>query len=153
LNWVLIDRTVYFNGNSGALSEALGFTTAAAKAEAGKWISATASAGAVFQDLSSYLTVSSATAILDLVGEMTFLPATTLRGETVLGIQGIRLSEEEKVTETIYVKATGTPLPVELSETQQGATGYTYFGPWGQPPAAKAPQSALKLLKTWLVTS
>ncbi len=150
LNWILIGKTVYFDGNSGALTDALGFTTVAAKAEAGKWISATASAGTLFQDLSSYLTVSSATSILDLVGELTFLPATTVRGVTVLGIQGIRLSEEEKVTETIYVKATGTPLPVELSQTQQGATGYTYFGPWGQPPAAKAPPSALKLSKTWL---
>ena len=153
LNWDLIGKTVYFNGNSGALTDALGFTTAAAKKEAGKWISVTASAGAVFQDLSSYLTVSSATTILDLVGQMTFLPATTVRGETVLGIQGIRLSEEEKVTETIYVKATGTPLPVELSQTGQGSTGYTYFGPWGQPPAAKAPASALKLSKAWLASS
>jgi len=152
LNWALIGKTVYFNGNSGALSDALGFTTAASKEEAGKWISATASAGAVFQDLSSYLTVSSATTILDLVGQMTFLPATTVRGETVLGIRGIRLSEEEKVTETIYVKATGTPLPVELSQTGQGSTGYTYFGAWGQPPAAKAPASALKLSKTWLAS-
>jgi hypothetical protein len=152
LNWVLIGGTVYFNGNGGALSDALGFTTAAAKKEAGKWISATAGAGAVFQDLSSYLTVSSAITILDMVGEMTFLPATTVQGQTVLGIQGIRLSEEEKVTETIYVRATGTPLPVELSQTGQGAAGYTYFGPWGQPPTAKAPQSALKLSKTWLAS-
>ena len=90
-----------------------------------------------FRDLSSDLTVSSVTTVLDLVGEMTFLPATTVRGQTVLGIQGIRLSEEEKVTETIYVRATGTPLPVELSQTGQGVTGYTYFGPWGQPPRPK----------------
>ena len=135
------------------MTEALGFTAAAAKAEAGKWISATAGSGALFQDLSSYLTVSSATAILDLVGEMTFLPATTVRGEAVLGIQGVRLSEEEKVTETIYVKAKGTPLPVELSETQQGATAYTYFGPWGRPPAAKVPEGVVKLSKTWLANS
>jgi hypothetical protein len=152
LNWALVGKTVYFNGNSGALTEALGFTATAAKAEAGKWISATASAGPVFRELSSYLTVSSAVAILDLVGEMTFLPATTLRGETVLGIQSVRLSEEEKVTETVYLRATGTPLPVELSQTQQGATGYTYFGPWGQAPVAKAPKSALKLAKTWLAS-
>jgi hypothetical protein len=153
LNWALIGKTVYFNGNANALSGALGFTATAAKQEAGKWISATAAAGGLFQELSSYLTVSSVTTILDLVGEMTFLPATTVRGQAVLGIQGIRLSDEEKVTETIYVKATGAPLPVELSQTGQGATGYTYFGPWGQPPAAKAPPSALRLLKTWLASS
>ncbi len=153
LDWVLVGKTVYFKGNGNALSGALGFTTAAAAKEAGKWISATAGAGALFQDLSSYLTVSSASTILDLVGEMSFLPATTVRGQAVLGIQGIRLSEEEKVTETIYVKSAGVPLPVELSQTGQGTTGYTYFGPWGHPPAAKAPPNALKLLKTWLASS
>ena len=153
LDWALIGKTVYFNGNGNALSGALGFTTTAASQEAGKWISATAGAGTIFQDLSSYLTVSSATTILDLVGEMSFLPATTVQGQAVVGVQGIRLSQEEEVTETIYVKSTGAPLPVELSQTGQGATAYTYFGPWGQPPAAKAPQRALKLLKTWLASS
>jgi hypothetical protein len=153
LNWVLIGKTVYFKGNANALRGALGFTAAAATQEAGKWISATAGAGALFQDLSSYLTVSSVSTLLDLVGEMSFLPATTVRGQSVFGIQGIRLSEEEKVTETIYVESTGAPLPVELSQTGQGATAYTYFGPWGQPPAAKAPPSALRLLNTWLASS
>ncbi|MGO9661289.1 MAG: hypothetical protein ACLP7F_23410 [Acidimicrobiales bacterium] len=153
LNWALIGKTVYFTGNANALSGALGFTPSAAKQEAGKWISVTAAAGDLFSELSSYLTVSSITTSLDLVGEMTLLPATTVRGQAVLGIQGIRLSEEEKVTETIYVRATGAPLPVELRQTGQGATGYTYFGPWGQPPRAKAPQGALKLSKTWLASS
>ena len=97
LNWALIGKTVYFTGNANALSGALGFTPTAAKQEAGKWISVTAAAGDLFSELSSYLTVSSITTSLDLVGEMTFLPATTVRGQAVLGIQGIRLSEEEKV--------------------------------------------------------
>jgi len=153
LDWDLIGKTVYFKGNINALSGSLGFTTAAATQEAGKWISATAGAGALFQNLSSYLTVPSATTILDMIGEMSFLPATTVRGQAVLGIQGVRLSEEEKVTETIYVKSTEVPLPVELSQIGQGSTLYTYFGPWGQPPVAKAPQSVLRLSKAWLASS
>jgi len=52
-------------------------------------------------------------------------------GQAVLGIQGVRLSEEEKVIETIYVKSAPAPLPVELSQIGQGSTLYTYFGPWG----------------------
>jgi hypothetical protein len=153
LDWALIGQTVYFNGNVNALSGTLGFTTTAAAREAGRWISATSSAGPLFQNLTSYLTVASATTILDLVGQMSFLPATTVRGQAVLGIQGVRLSEEEKVTETIYVKSTGAPLPVELSQIGQGSTLYTYFGPWGQPPAAKAPRSVLRLSKAWLASS
>jgi hypothetical protein len=153
MNWALIGKTVYFKGNVSALSGSLGFTTAAATQEAGKWISATATAGALFQNLASYLTVPSATTILDLVGEMSFLPATTVRGQAVLGIQGVRLSEEEKVTETVYIKSTGAPLPVELSQIGQGSTLYTYFGPWGKPPAAKAPQNVLRLSKAWLASS
>jgi hypothetical protein len=153
LDWALIGKTVYFKGNINALSGSLGFTTTAATHEAGKWISATAGAGVLFQNLSSYLTVPSATTILDMVGEMTLLPAATVRGQAVLGIQGVRLSEEEKVTETIYVKSTGVPLPVELSQIGQGSTLYTYFGPWGRPPVAKAPQSVLRLSKAWLASS
>ena len=143
LDWTLIGKTVYFKGNINALSGSLGFTTAAA----------TAGSGALFQNLSSYLTVASATTILDMVGEMSFLPATTVRGQAVLGIQGVRLSEEEKVIETIYVKSAPAPLPVELSQIGQGSTLYTYFGPWGQPPVAKVPQSVLRLSKAWLASS
>jgi hypothetical protein len=88
-----------------------------------------------------------------MVGEMSFLPATTVRGQAVLGIQGVRLSEEEKVIETIYVKSAPAPLPVELSQIGQGSTLYTYFGPWGQPPVAKVPQSVLRLSKAWLASS
>jgi hypothetical protein len=149
LTWSLLGSTVYFEGDAAALVAVLGFAARSAGREAGKWISATNSAGPIFQQLTAGLTVGSAVQMLDLVGQLVLLPATTVQGAAVVGVECKRLPGPGTVTETLYVAASGTPLPVELSNEQTGAGTNTYFGRWGGPPAARAPLSALKFLKSW----
>ena len=132
----------------------LGFKSSAAEKEAGKWIVAASSGGPAAQETYGFLckglTVASATSALDLVSVLGVLPETTVRGHEVIGVQGRSTVGPYSGNETIYVAATGRPLPVAIQLSVDGVVEYTTFGSWGRPPAARAPKHAVALKGDWL---
>jgi hypothetical protein len=147
---VLIGPKVYAEGNANALAYLVGMNTSASALEAAKWLVVPASAGHVYQTLAAGLTVTSATQTLNLVGKLGLVPGPVIAGQQVLGVQGVNLANGAPVTQTVYVRAKGQPLPVEVVQYSEGVVQHMTFGPWGKAPVAKAPAHAVPLKKSWL---
>lgn len=72
----------------------------------------------MFQRLASGLTVRTVMAPVALAGPLSLLPPTTVLGQRVVGIKGKTATgiRVPAVPEVLYVRASGTPLPVEAVE-------------------------------------
>lgn len=148
-----IGQRAYLRGNEVALSGLLGFKAAAAKEEADRWISMTPSAGMLFIDVTSGCSLTTITSTLQQMfyaATLELLRATTVHGEDAWGIQATSTVSGTPITQTLYVAANGAPLPVELIATVQSELVVLVFGPWGQPPGAKAPKHAVPFVNTWV---
>jgi len=150
LDLVLIGKTIYAMGNKVGLGSLVGLSPVMSEKLAGKWISVPASAGNVFRSMADGLTVSSTTAQLDMVGTLTPLAETMVQHRSALGVRGTSMSTGLPLTETIYMRSGPVALPVEIVASSDGVTQSVVFGPWGKPPAAKAPKSSLAFERGWL---
>jgi hypothetical protein len=89
-----------------------------------------------------------------MTGPFTLLPPTTVLGEKVVGIKGttskgLRLPVDSEV---LYVRANGTPLPVEAVEPALPniAGPGTFKYEWGKVPPARPPSSSIAFNPRWL---
>jgi hypothetical protein len=164
LHLVLVGKMLYLMGNDNALRGLVYFSATAAKREAGRWI-AVPSTNPFYGLFGGGLTLSSITTSLDLVGSLTVVPERTVAGHSAVGIRlqhSLTLFSE---VETVYVAASGAPLPVEVAEDLSAPIGSgvsssgpgalsvneaVVFGPWGEPPDAKAPASSVPIELSWL---
>ena len=147
---VVVGRIAYVTADSAGLAGFLGFTPAAAKTEAGKWIAVPDSDESLYLTLANGITVSTATSSLDMVGELTELPQTVVHGHSAVGIRGKRNMLGLGVVQTVYVAASGVPLPLEVVVSIGAQSETLAFGPWGVPPHAVAPASSVVLDTSWL---
>ena len=150
LDVVLIGKEAYFRANRAGLVGLLSFRSSAAKQEAGKWISVAPSDATLYVPLANGLTVSSATSVLDLVGALVELPRSFVDGRSVVGVRGKHGLDGVPVTQTVYIAASGPTLPVEVIVSMGPVRESVAFGPWGIPPAATAPRSAVTFEPSWL---
>jgi hypothetical protein len=151
MSLVVIGPQAYAWGNAGALETLLGFKVRAAAKEAGRWISVPQSTfGRAYGTIAAGLTVSSATQALDLVGKLSLLPEQVVAGQVVIGVRGTSLAFGAPGAQTVYIRANGLPLPVEMVEGYQGVSETMTFGQWGQPPVAKAPLAPVMAQQSWL---
>jgi len=139
-------NTVYVIGDGGGL-HLEGFTAAAAARQAGKWISVGPSSP-VYGPTAAGLTVSTTIDLLNMEGPVTELAGTRLLGYRTLGFKGTSEPSEGQpaAPERIYVRSTGTPLPVEAIE--DGTT--TLFDDWGEPVNVSVPLGAVLIQSSWL---
>ena len=154
LSIIFFNGVVYIRANALGLRALVGFTTAASSSEAGHWISVRRSRAfaALYDLLSSGMTVASTAAELAVPGTLTLVPLTTLHGQRVLGIKArsAGTSKQPATQEVLYVRASRSPLPVEADETIGGSKARVVFGPWGERPAVSAPPRPVPLLTSWL---
>jgi len=151
MSLVVIGPQAYAWGNAGALETLLGFKVRAAAKEAGRWISVPQSTfGRTYGTIAAGLTVSSATQALDLVGKLSLLPEQVVAGQAVVGVRGTSLAFGAPGAQTVYIRANGLPLPVEMVEVFQGVAETMTFGQWGRPPVAKAPRAPVMAQQSWL---
>jgi hypothetical protein len=82
---------------------------------------------------------------LKLALPLSSVAATTVNGTRVVGIRRNSKRSGKAVTETLYVRATGAPLPVE--ERMHTATTDTRatFSAWGRPVRVSAPARSIPL--------
>jgi hypothetical protein len=148
---VVIGPRAYAWGNAGALESLLDVKASVAPKEAGRWLLVPQGRFAnTYQTIAAGLTVSSATQVLDLVGKLSLLPKRTVLSTAVVGVTGTSLAFGAPGTQTVYVRAVGLPLPVELVEDYQGSFEAMTFGGWGRPPDAKAPAAPVLFEQSWL---
>lgn len=154
ISTVLDGATAYFRADYTALHALEGFTDAAAKQEAGHWISAkrtNASQLLVYAILASGLTVSSLVGLLQMGPSLSESGPTEVNGQSVIEVKG-QQAGNSTVTQVIDVRASGAPLPVELTRDLENSTAVLSFGPWGQPPSITVPPSPRPFLSSWLAT-
>lgn len=146
---LVLDGALYFEGNAAGLGEDLNFGAAAASDEANRWI-AVPRGSAEFATMTAGITVSSAAQQLYIGGSVTSLPPTTVNRQSVLGFRESTRSGGFEISQKVYVRATGTPLPVEIAQEVNGLPATIVYGPWGRPPDAKVPVNAIVFQSTWV---
>jgi hypothetical protein len=148
LSVILLHNIAYLFGNGAGLY-LQGFTEAAATSEANKWIAVKPSSAA-YASAAAGLTVSSALAPLRMAGAVTAVPGTKVLGLSTVGFKGTSKPYEGQagVPETLYIRSTGTPLPVEVVQKNS----MTLFDDWGETIKVSAPLGALPIQASWLRT-
>ena len=148
----VIGSTAYFKGNSQGLT-LLGFGSSAARGEAGKWVSVTAAANQnVYQSIAGGLTSSSVAANMSMTGPVSQLRKSKIAGQSVVGLKGNAApasGQQSGTSDTLYISASGTPLPVELVQDNP-SSGNTYmYSHWGVAPRVNAPRGAVPYQTSW----
>lgn len=146
LSVVFIHGTAYLIGDPAGLY-VQGFTSAAATAEANKWIAVKPSSAA-YASAAAGLTISSALAPLKMGGSVTTAPGAKILGMATVGFKGTSkpFEGQPRAPEELYLRSSGTPLPVEV--VQKGTT--TQFDNWGEPIKVTAPLGAVTIQASWL---
>ena len=75
---------------------------------------------------------------------------TTARGVSAVPVTETVKESGIKVTQTVYVKATGHALPVEIIREFDGIEGVVTFKDWGQPPDATVPKHPTVFDSAWV---
>ncbi len=149
LSVVLAGTKLFVEGDAAGLQNVLNLNATVAKQQAGKWILLAPAAGPVYQALSAGLTVLSATSAFDMVGSLQVLPERTLAGRGVLGIRGKRAAAGLSLVQTLFVRASGRPLPVELVTSVDGLEEHMGFADWGRRVQVVQPRHFAPWQKAW----
>ena len=143
---VLLKNTAYLLGNAAGLY-IQGFTSAAATAQANKWITVIPSSAA-YASAAAGLTISSALDPLRMTGPVTVLPGAKVLGMTTRAFKGTSkaFKGQPGVAEELYLRSGASALPVEV--VQNGTT--TVFDNWGEPIKVTTPLGAVPIQAKWL---
>ena len=135
----LVAKMVYVRANEEGLRDFFQFPASVAAEYADEWISFTESDPG-YGDLAETLDMPSLLENITLVGTLS-KEATTIGGTSVIGISG---EHPQGGTATLYVAATGDPLPVrmDLRSEDQGSGSIT-FSNWGKAVSVSGPSSAV----------
>jgi hypothetical protein len=128
--------TVYIKGSPAFYKHIGG--GAAAQLLQGKWLKASATSS----NFASLGQLTNLRALVDQTlsnhGALTKSGTTTVKGQKVVGISGKAKSG------TLYVAATGTPYPVEITKSGSGSDSIT-FDRWDEPLTLSAPANAIDI--------
>jgi hypothetical protein len=135
---LLTGDVAYLHANLAALTGYFRLPGATASRMAGRWISVRSSTtgyqqlwdGLVFE-----MTTGSFLDAITPVGPLTKTPVRTMDGRLVVGVHGkVRpgMGAAPGATETLYVAATGQPLPVSCQQVYRSSQVTTAFSRWGE---------------------
>jgi hypothetical protein len=145
-----LHNKLYFRGTAYGLEQDLGFKAKFGSLEAGHWISV-ASSNSAFQAQRAIMTMAAVAGLLDLQGaKLTVEPQTTVKGVAVVPVQESATESGTKVSQTVYIKATGAHLPIELIREFDGIEGVITYSDWGTPPDATVPASPTPFQSAWV---
>jgi hypothetical protein len=149
VNGRYVGGSVYFNGDEVGLQAYLGFTSALAQADAGKWVRFSPQVSG-YSQLASAFTLQAAVAEVAISAPWTAAPSTTINGVRVLGVRGTWHSltvSGKQGPAVLYVGAHGNHLPIRLSVQGPGAHptshGQVTFSKWNEHFSVSAPRGAV----------
>ncbi len=145
----VLRSNVYLTGNAAGFSQFFSFTKTGSAAAAGKWVSVPPSSR-YFRSLAFRLTMATAVQYLALGRSPELLAPTTVRHQAVVAIRETGKVGKVSLDETVYIRAHGTPLPVEVLLSVGGYPATIVYSNWGVPPKADAPHRAVPLQAKWV---
>jgi hypothetical protein len=148
---LILDGKLYLEGNSKGLAQDIGFTASASQEEANLWIAVPKSSTDFA--LSGGMTVATALNQLLISNKMKTLPPTTINGQPVLAVEETTKSQGITLSDTVYIKATGMPLPVEIVQSVDGLQAKIVYGPWNKPPKTAVPAKSVPFQSSWIAKS
>jgi hypothetical protein len=138
------------NGNTTALKDVIGLPSATASKYAGKWVSFPAT-NQQYSELVSGLLNSEVAGELKMSGPFHYGATKTIDGKSAIAVIGsVSDSAGNSVSSTLWVAASGPPLPIEQTTgaSSKGAiAGTVTFTKWGQKVAQKAPANPTAISK------
>jgi hypothetical protein len=135
-----VDTTAYFQANQSALVTVLGFDSSLAGQIADKWVSIS-QGEPNYANLTGGLTLTSLLTQLPAPAGLSKTGIVTIDGQEVVGLR----SASTAGVSTIYVAATGEPLPVKMIAKANSSTQTVTLSRWGQPVTINAPPNAIQL--------
>lgn len=142
------DGTAYLRGDAFTLRYYMGFKAAPSAKFAGKWVQVPHT-DRDYTALAAAVTLPSTIDELRLTEPLSFLPASTLGGQKVIGIKGKTISKQPAQA-GLYTRAQGTPLPVGEVEMSGNALSRTRFSAWNEPVHVAVPAQAVAIAATGL---
>jgi hypothetical protein len=142
---LLTGDVAYLRANLAALTGYFLLPGTTASRMAGRWISvrsSTAGYQRLWDGLSFEMTTGSVLDADTPVGPLTKTPTRTIDGRLVVGVRGkvpAWTGAAPGTTETLYVTATGQPLPVSCQEIYRSSQVTTAFSRWGETVQVTAP--------------
>lgn len=142
---LLTGDVAYVHANMVALTGYFLLPDTTASRMAGRWISVrsnTAGYQRFWDGLSFEMTTGSFLDAITPVGPLTKTPTRTIDGRLVVGVHGkvpAWTGAAPGTTETLYVAATGQPLPVSSQEIFRSSQVTTVFSRWGEKVQVTAP--------------
>jgi len=145
---LVVHRTAYIRGGAFTLQSFFGLGASQAKQYANQWIT-------IAHTSPAYATVAAAVTLpsfLDKIypqANLVRVPGSVGGLRPTVGVRGAATHEGERLVETVYARAQGTPLPVEEVEAGSGGShGRTSIGPWNRPVRFQAPEHAVTVSRT-----
>ncbi len=137
----VISRVAYVRANRLALLNFIGFPASIANRLHDRWVSFTPTDPG-YSDIAASVTLESAITSIAITGAVTKTPETTVLGQQVFGLTG---AANGGGTETLYVRASGTPLPVQVRAVSKGDTQVVTFTKWGERVLVARPAGAIAI--------
>jgi hypothetical protein len=148
---IQIGQEAYIQGNASAIANFFGLTKNDPQQLANTWISMVPSDGQAYQTVSAAVTLKSDFQHQTIPGPLTEGRPVTVEGHRCIPLTGHATEPNVgKVTVTMYVTHSSTPLPVETRATAKKIVTTTSWSRWGQqvtlnPPAGAISFSSLNL--------
>src|SRR5215472_2774366 len=142
---LVVGRAAYIRGNAAALAGFFGLPDATAARLAGRWI-VMRPGDPGYQQVSAGVTTGSVLVEAMPVGPLTKTGATTVDGQSVLGVRGRAAASvglPAGATDTVYIAATGRPLLVSCQQGKGSTQVSVAFGGWGRAVHVAAPKHAV----------
>lgn len=142
---IVIGAITYLKGNAAALGDLAGLSPTQAAAAAGQWVQF-ATDNSTLSSVSAGVRSTDVAKELALTGPLSLARTRTLDGVRVDAVQGAQKIGGKHVRVVLYVRATGTHVPVE--EDAVGTTGkpsgvlHVVYSKWGEVVRPRAPQAA-----------
>jgi hypothetical protein len=140
----VVANTAYIRGDAFTLTNYMEFPAGTAAAYAGRWLLLPHTAPG-FTTVAAGVRLGSTIDELKMPHTLRLTGTTTLRGSRVVGVQTQFAQAGRQVTEKLYVRATGTPLPVEQRTYAGTARVVVAFSGWNEPVHLSAPVQAVPI--------
>ena len=140
----VVANVAYVRGDAATLKSYMGLSAADASRYGGRWLS-------IQPSQPRFAPVAEAVRLLSTINELQMPPpfttvaTTTVAGQRVNGVRSTFTQAGHDVTETLFVRASGSPLPVRQVATATGVGVSTTFSRWNEAVHVSAPAHATPL--------
>jgi hypothetical protein len=145
---LVVANTAYIRGDAFTLENYMGFSTASAESLANRWLKVPHTAPR-FAPTAEAVRLRSTIKDVTVPRPRVALSQSVFNGQRVIGIRNTSMVSGQRVTRTLYVRASGLKLPVAEVERGHGSASVpggrvtVTFSKWREPVSVSAPKGAI----------